>query len=327
MSAAASIILIGTIRSFLEKKKSNNLNNLNTKYLGKVLQSEKADVNITLTAETAMASFKLVKKAYSTLLMNIDSVIPKELLDRILHQILATDGKHWSCGFPTFDELAKSQKMEVLKMEKEKEKEMEIARQRERGRDREVEKIVSEKTEKISIKNEVTVIPHLLGRERKKEGIDGILEKSNNPALFQHCSAPSSNSDNRMKSPEMDSDMKNILVNQYIIKSERKTTDSPVIKVENPQNRANYNPIILNSLMIKEEKEMNHAKSKIRFDMGETANNPKNSKSKTTSLDLDLLDGVGPGSGAQRDKFKHEESSTMGGMGVLSSRKLQKISS
>jgi hypothetical protein len=36
---------------------------------------------------------------------------------------------------------------------------------------------------------------------------------------------------------------------------------------------------------------------------------------------------MGIGVGNQRDQYKHEDSIPMGGMGVLSTRKLQKISS
>jgi hypothetical protein len=340
VSAAASIIFIGTIRSFLEKKKphsSHNSGNLNTKYFGRVLRTEKADVNITLTAETAMASIKAVKKAYHILLLNIDTVIPKELLDRILHQILTTDGKHWSCGLPTFDELAKNQKNEALRGDKEMEIVHERNRERERESDREMKKMVAEKNEKLAKKNIVTVIPHLLGRARNKDEIDIKVEKSSSTIPFLPCPAPPLNYDIQQKILETDSNAKNIVINQYIVKSEISKTDCPLVKNEFSQNRAECRPTMSSSLTIKEEKEMNHAKSKIRFDIGDMENNSRSAKNKEVRFvsHLDMKEevgagvamGMGIGVGNQRDQYKHEDSIPMGGMGVLSTRKLQKISS
>lgn len=338
VSAAASIIFIGTIRSFLEKKKSNNSSNSgnsNTKCFGKVLRTEKADVNITLTAETAMASIKTVKKAYHILLHNIDTVIPKDFLDRILNQILTTDGKHWSCGLPTFDELVKSQKNEILKVEKEIVRERD--RERERENDRETKKIAAAKNEKLAKKNEVTVIPHLLDRERNKDDKDIKLEKSTSPIPFQSCTTPTLYVDNQQKVQESDPNIKNIVINQYIVKSEKSRTDSPIIKTEYSPNRPEYRSIMSNSTMIKEEKELNHAKSKIRFDIGDLENTSTRCSKNKIDTHLDMKEGVGVGAGVgigigigvgnSREQYKHEETTPMGSMGLLGSRKLQKISS
>jgi hypothetical protein len=332
VSAAASIIFIGTIRSFLEKKKpssSINSGNLNSKYFGRVLRTEKADVNIALTAETAMASIKAVKKAYHILLLNIDTVVPKDLLDRILHQILTTDGKHWSCGLPTFDELAKNQKNEALRGEKE----METVREKNRERDseREMKKIAAENSEKLAKMNKVTVIPHLLDRARNKDEIDVRIEKSTSPIPFLPRPAPPLNVGIQEKYQETDSNAKKIIINQYIVKSEISRTDSPLIITEYSQNKAVCRPIMSSSLTIKEERDMNHSKTKIRFDIGNMKNNLRSTKNMEVRFDshLDMEEGVaaGMGVGNPRDQYKHEDSIPMGGMGVLSTRKLQKISS
>lgn len=315
------------------------------KYFGKVLRSEKADVNIALTAETAMASIKAVKKAYHILLVNIDTVVPKDLLDRILHQILMTDGKHWSYDLPTFDELAKNQKNEASRGEKE----MGIIRQRDREKekekesDRELKKIATEKSSKLGNKSEVTVIPHLLDGETIKDDRDVKLEKSASTLLFQCCPALSLAANINQKFQETNLNAKNIAINQYMVKSERVRTDSPNIKAEHSQNRAEYKPMMSCSLTMKEEKDMNHAKTKIRFDIGDTENNSRSTKNKDGLFDShsDLKEGCGAGAGdrigtgtgiglgvnSSRDQYKHEDTIPIGGMGVLSTRKLQKISS
>lgn len=118
-SAAASIIFVSTVRSYFEKMNMNISGKNNTKKNTNVddLQTEKGDINIALTVETALATIGSVKKAYATLLLNANIVVPLGLKNRILQIIPEKDELYWSSGLPTFDILLKNQKSKSTKNE------------------------------------------------------------------------------------------------------------------------------------------------------------------------------------------------------------------
>lgn len=118
-SAAASIIFISTVRSYFEKMNMSISGKNNTKKNTNVdnLQTEKGDINIALTVETALATIGSVKKAYGTLLLNANIVVPVGLKNRILQIIPEKDELYWLSGLPTFDNLLKNQKSKSTKNE------------------------------------------------------------------------------------------------------------------------------------------------------------------------------------------------------------------
>lgn len=135
-SAAASIIFISTVRSYFEKMNMSISGKNNNKKKTNVddLQAEKGDINIALTVETALATIGSVKKAYATLLLNANIVVPLGLKNRILQIIPEKDELYWSSGLPTFDNLLKNGKSKPptkneIGIEKEK---LEIQKMKER---------------------------------------------------------------------------------------------------------------------------------------------------------------------------------------------------
>ena len=114
------------MRSYFEKI---SFNNISDKFSNKKknnagdLRTEKGEINIPLTVEMALTTTAAVKKAYSTLLLNANIVVPLGLRNRILQIIPEKDELYWSAGLPTFDNLIKIQKPKSTKNELSLEKE------------------------------------------------------------------------------------------------------------------------------------------------------------------------------------------------------------
>jgi hypothetical protein len=80
-------------------------------------QVEKGDINILLTIDMALTTVTCVKKAYTTLLLNANIVVPQGLKNKILQIIPEKEELYWSTGMPTFDNLLKIQKSKSTKHE------------------------------------------------------------------------------------------------------------------------------------------------------------------------------------------------------------------
>ena len=87
-----------------------------------VKNDSKCDIklNIMLAIESSSAVISGVKKAYSTLLLHFDSVIPQQLQKSIDLYVPACTDKSWALCLPTFDDLIKFQRQELLKKQKHK---------------------------------------------------------------------------------------------------------------------------------------------------------------------------------------------------------------
>lgn len=117
-SAAASVIFISTVRSYFEKKNLNSISSKkNSTNRADEFQVEKGDINIMLTIDMALTTITCVKKAYTTLLLNANIVVPQGLKNKILQIIPEKEELYWSTGMPTFDNLLKIQKSRSAKYE------------------------------------------------------------------------------------------------------------------------------------------------------------------------------------------------------------------
>lgn len=70
-----------------------------------------------LTIDMALTTMTCVKKAYTTLLLNANIVVPQGLKNKILQILPEKEELYWSTGMPTFDNLLKSQKSKSMKYE------------------------------------------------------------------------------------------------------------------------------------------------------------------------------------------------------------------
>ena len=128
-SAAASIILISTIRSIFNKKFAANLCALNVPNSSsskrpqiELFRAEKDDVDIQTTVDAALASLTTVKRAYTSLLLSITLVIPIDMKEKIMKSLSSREAECWHSELPTFDVLLKLLKAKLQGEDKEKEK-------------------------------------------------------------------------------------------------------------------------------------------------------------------------------------------------------------
>lgn len=106
------------MRSYFEKKNLNSISGKkNSTNSADEFKVEKGDINILLTVDMALTTITCVKKAYTTLLLNANIVVPQGLKNKILQIIPEKEELYWSTGMPTFDNLLKIQKSKSTKYE------------------------------------------------------------------------------------------------------------------------------------------------------------------------------------------------------------------
>lgn len=123
-SAAASIILIGAIRSIFNKKITSNTANSSGSKRPQIdlFRPEKGDVDIQITIDTALATLTTVKRAYTSLLHSASLVIPRDMKEKIMKSLSVREAECWHSELPTFDVLLKLLKANLQGEDKEKEK-------------------------------------------------------------------------------------------------------------------------------------------------------------------------------------------------------------
>lgn len=123
-SAAASIILIGAIRSIFNKKITLNTANSSGSKRPQIdlFRPEKGDVDIQITIDTALATLTTVKRAYTSLLHSASLVIPREMKEKIMKSLSVREAECWHSELPAFDVLLKLLKANLQGEDEEKEK-------------------------------------------------------------------------------------------------------------------------------------------------------------------------------------------------------------
>ena len=139
-TAAATIIFTATMCSYFSKLKEKHRNNVNnssnissnannndvkdrTYYKEKIFSDhknmktiDKGSLNMILTIDAASATISGVKRAYQTILLNIDAILP-DVFNKSLDEYSSCrliDREGWVSELSTFDELMKIQKQKQL---------------------------------------------------------------------------------------------------------------------------------------------------------------------------------------------------------------------